>query len=178
MPETAQQYIQRILGHVEGQDAIKMQKASAARMKKAIQGLTPKQLKWKPEAGKWSIAEILAHLADAEIVASWRMRSVIGQDGIPIQAFDQDVWAKVFDYGKRNPKLSLEVFRTLRENNLAMLKALPKEAWDNHGMHQERGKETVAHLAKMFAGHDTNHILQIEGIAAQFKQKRKKMSKK
>jgi hypothetical protein len=178
MPETAQQYIQRILGHVEGKDAIQMQKASAARMKKAIQGLTPKQLKWKPEAGKWSIGEILAHLADAEIVASWRMRSVIGQDGIPIQAFDQDVWAKVFDYGKRDPKLALEVFRVLRENNLAMLKALPKEAWDNHGMHQERGKETVAHLAKMFAGHDTNHVLQIEGIAAQLKQKLKKKRKK
>ena len=178
MPETAQQYIQRILGHVEGKDAIKMQKASAARMKKAIQGLTPKQLKWKPEAGKWSIAEIVAHLADAEIVASWRMRSVIGQDGIPIQAFDQDVWAKVFDYGKRDPKLSLEVFRVLRENNLAMLKALPKEAWDNHGMHQERGKETVAHLAKMFAGHDTNHVLQIEGIATQLKQQRKRKRKK
>jgi len=178
MPETAQQYIQRILGHVEGKDAIKMQKASEARMKKAIQGLTPKQLKWKPEAGKWSIAEIVAHLADAEIVASWRMRSVIGQDGIPIQAFDQNVWARVFDYGKRDPKLSLEVFRVLRENNLAMLKALPKEAWDNHGMHQERGKETVAHLAKMFAGHDTNHVLQIEGIAAQIKQKLKKKRKK
>ena len=178
MPETAQQYTQRILGHVEGKDAIKMQKASAARMKKAIQGLTPKQLKWKPEAGKWSIAEIVAHLADAEIVASWRMRSVIGQDGIPIQAFDQDVWAKVFDYGKRDPKLSLEVFRVLRENNLAMLKALPKDAWDNHGMHQERGKETVAHLAKMFAGHDTNHVLQIEGIAAQLKQQRKRKRKK
>ena len=75
MQETAQQYIQRILGYVEGQDAIKVQRATAAKLKKLIHGLTPKQLKWKPEPGKWSIAEIVAHLADAEIVGSWRMRS-------------------------------------------------------------------------------------------------------
>jgi hypothetical protein len=167
MPENAQQYIQRILGHVEGQDAIKVQRGTAAKLKKTIHGLTPKQLKWKPAPDKWSIAEILAHLADAEIVASWRMRLIVGSSGTTIQPFDQDVWASVFQYGKRDAKQSLEVFRTLRENNLLMLKALPKEAWDNYGMHMERGKETIAHLARMFAGHDTNHVRQVEGIAAQ-----------
>jgi len=174
MPETAEQYIQRILGHVEGQDAIKVQRASATRMKKAIKGLTPKQLRWKPEPEKWSIAEILAHLADAEIVASWRLRSVIGANGVTIQPFDQNVWASVFEYGKRDAKLSLEVFRILRENNLAMLKAIPPESWDNYGMHLERGKETVRHLTHMFAGHDTNHAKQIETIAEQLKKKRRK----
>ena len=85
------------------------------------------------------------------------MRSVLGANGTPIQPFDQDAWASVFQYGKRDPTLSLEVFRVLRENNLAMLKALPPTAWDNYGMHAERGKETIAHLARLFAGHDTNH---------------------
>ena len=173
MQETAPQYIGRILGYVEGQDAIKVQRSTVARLKKLIHGLSPKQLKWESEPGKWSIAEILAHLADAEIVASWRMRSVIGASGNPIQPFDQDVWASVFQYAKRDAKQSLEVFRILRENNLAMLKAIPHESWDNYGMHLECGKETVAHLTRMFAGHDTNHILQIEGIAAQLKKKRK-----
>ena len=174
MPETAQQYIQRILSHVEGQDAIKVQRATAAKLKKLTQGLTPKQLKWQPEAGKWSIAEIIAHLADVEIVASWRMRSILGANGTPVQAFDQDAWASVFQYRDRDVKHSLEVFRVLRENNLAMLKALPPERWDSYGMHAERGKETVAHLARMFAGHDTNHILQVERIAGQLKSAGKK----
>jgi len=173
MAETAEQYIQRILGHVEGQDPIKVQRSTAAKLKKLTQRLTPKQLKWKPEPGKWSIAEILAHLADAEIVGSWRMRSIIGTDGITIQPFDQDVWASVFRYAQRDAKHSLEVFRVLRENNLMMLKALPREAWDRHGMHLERGKETIAHVVRMFAGHDTNHVLQIEGIVAQLKKKKK-----
>jgi hypothetical protein len=178
MAETAQQYIQRILSHVEGHDAIKVQRATAAKLKKRTQGLTPKQLKWQPEPGKWSIAEIVAHLADVEIVASWRMRSVLGANGTPIQPFDQDAWASVFQYGKRDAKKSLEVFRVLRENNLAMLKALPRQSWDNYGMHTERGKETVAHLARMFAGHDTNHLLQVERIAAQLKSARQKKASK
>jgi hypothetical protein len=176
MPETAQQYIQRILGHVDGQDAIKVQRTTAARLKKLTHGLTPKQLKWKPEPQKWSIAEIVAHLADAEIVASWRMRSVLGSNGTPIQAFDQDVWASVFQYGKRDVGQSIEVFQVLRANNLAMLKALPPESWDSYGIHAERGKETIAHLARMFAGHDTNHLRQIEGIASQLKSVRGKRS--
>ncbi len=174
MQETAQQYIQRILGNVEGQDALKVQKATPGKLKKLIKGLTPKQLKWNPEPGKWSIGEILAHLADAEIVASWRLRSIVGASGTAVQAFDQDAWAAAFQYAKRDAKQSLEVFRVLRENNLAMLKNLPRESWDNFGMHNERGKETVAHVTRMFAGHDINHTRQIEGIVSQLKSKKKR----
>lgn len=178
MPETAEHYIGRILGYVEGQDAIKVQRNTAAKLKKFLQGLSPKQLKWRPEPAKWSIAEIIAHLADAEIVASWRMRSVVGENGITIQPFDQDSWASVFEYRDRDPRRSLEVFRVLRENNLAMLKEIPRETWDNYGIHMERGKETIAHLTRMFAGHDTNHLLQIERIVKQLKAPKGKKSKK
>ncbi len=178
MQETAQQYIQRILGYVEGQDAVKVQRATAAKLKKSIQGLTPKQLKWRPEPAKWSIAEIVAHLADAEIVASWRMRSVIGENGIAIQPFDQDAWASVFEYRERATKRSLETFRVLRENNLAMLKEISRETWENYGMHLERGKENIAHLARMFAGHDTNHLLQVERIVKQLKSSKAKKKRK
>jgi hypothetical protein len=173
MQESAQQYIQRILGYVEGQDAIKVQRATAAKLKKSIQGMTPKDLKWRSEPGKWSIAEIIAHLADAEIVASWRMRSIVGENGITIQPFDQDAWASVFVYQDRDAKSSLETFRVLRENNLAMLREIPRETWENYGMHLERGKESIAHLARMFAGHDTNHILQVERIVEQLKASKK-----
>jgi len=178
MQETAPQYIQRILGYVEGQDAIKVQRTTAPKLKKLLQGLTPKQLKWKPEPGKWSIGEIVAHLSDAEVVASWRMRSVIGASGIEIQPFVQDAWAGAFEYAKRDPKQSLETFRVLRENNLAMLKALPRERWESYGMHLERGKETLPHLTRMFAGHDTNHVLQVERIVEQLKTKQLKTKKK
>src|SRR5215475_11957507 len=173
MQETAEQYISRIVGYVEGQDAIKVQRATAGKLKNLTSRLTPSQLKRRPEPAKWSIAEIIAHLADAEVVASWRMRSIIGENGITIQPFDQDQWASVFSYRNRDTKRSLEVFRVLRENNLAMLKEIAPEVWDNYGMHLERGKESIAHLARMFAGHDTNHILQIERIVKHLKAKSK-----
>jgi hypothetical protein len=164
MQESAEQYISRIVGYVEGQDALKVQRATAGKLKKLTSGLTASQLKWQPEPAKWSIAEIIAHLADAEIVASWRMRSIVGENGITIQPFDQDQWASAFKYRNRDAKRSLEVFRVLRENNLAMLKEIAPEIWDNYGMHLERGKESIAHLIRLFAGHDTNHVLQIERI--------------
>ena len=164
MQETAQQYIQRILGHLDGKDPLRVQQDTPKKLQKLMSGMTKKQLTKRPEPGKWSIAEILAHLADAELVGGWRMRLILGSNGVSIQPFDQDVWAETLGYAKRDPKLSLETFRALREANLAMLKALPKNLWENYGMHQERGKETITHIVRMFAGHDLNHRAQIEAI--------------
>jgi len=174
MQETPQQYIQRILGFVEGKDPLQVQSETPKKLAKLIKPLSRKQLSTRPEPGKWSIAEILAHLADGEIVDAWRLRLVISQNGVPIQAFDQDVWAETFDYPRRDPKVSLETFRVLREDNLRMLKALPKNLWENHGVHSERGKETVAHIVRMYAGHDLNHLAQVEKIAKAGGSKRKK----
>jgi uncharacterized damage-inducible protein DinB len=165
MQETPQQYTQRILAHAEGKEPLRVQQETAKKLEKLIKPLSKKQLTQRPEPGKWSIAEILAHLADAELVGSWRMRLILGSNGVPIQAFDQDAWAETFGYSRRDPKVSLATFRMLRENNVAMLKSLPKQLWDNYGMHEERGKETIAHLVRMFAGHDLNHLAQVEQIA-------------
>ena len=165
MTETPQQYIQRILGYIEGKEPLRVQRETPKKLAAIVRKLSKKQLSRKPAPDKWSITEILAHLADTEIVGAWRLRHVIGNSGAHIQAFDQNVWASTFNYAQRDPKQSLEVFRLLRENNLAMLKALPKELWENYGMHQERGKESVAHIVRMYAGHDLNHLGQIERIA-------------
>jgi uncharacterized damage-inducible protein DinB len=174
MQETPQQYIQRILGFIEGKEPLQVQQETAKKLQKLIKPLSKKQLSARPEPGKWSIIEILAHLVDTEIVGGWRMRLIIGSNGVPIVAFDQDVWADAFDYAKCDPKVSLETFRVLRQNNLRMLKALPKNLWENHGMHSERGKETIAHIVRMFAGHDLNHLAQVEKIAKGGQGKRKR----
>ena len=94
-----------------------------------------------------------------------------------VQPFDQDAWASLFQYGKRDAKQSLEVFRVLRENNLAMLKALPREIWDNYGMHLERGKET--HLARRAHVRRSRHQPRAanRGIVAQLKKKAPKKKK-
>ena len=164
MQETPQQYIERMLGYIDGKDPLRLQRETAKKLHTLIKPLSKKQLTQRPEPGKWSIAEILAHLADAELVGGWRMRLILGSNGVTVQPFDQDVWADTLGYSRRDPKISLETFRVLREANLAMLKSLPKNLWDNYGMHQERGKETIAHIVRMFAGHDLNHLAQVESI--------------
>jgi len=162
MKETAQEYTKRIRGYVNGKDPLKIQKSTAKKLQKLIKPLSKKQMKRRPGPGQWSIAEILAHLADAEVVGSWRMRLILGNSGQSIQAYDQEVWADTFKYADRDPKESLKVFRVLRENNLALLKRIPDPLWENHGMHAERGKETVSRIVEMFAGHDLNHLQQVE----------------
>jgi uncharacterized damage-inducible protein DinB len=173
MPETPQQYTQRIKGYMEGKDALQVQQETHKKLQKLVKPLSKKQLGTRPEPGKWSICEILAHLVDAELVGSWRMRSIIGSSGIPVQAFNQDVWAERLDYAGQDAKESLETFGVLRANNLRMLKALPPDLWENYGMHQERGRESIRHLVAMFAGHDLNHLGQIERIAKSSGTKRK-----
>jgi hypothetical protein len=164
--ETPQEYIKRILGHVEGQDAVKVQAATAKKLERLVKGVPASKLRKRPAADKWSVIEILAHLADTEIVGGFRMRLILGSPGTPIQAFDQDAWVVVGHYDKRDARKSIEQFRALREANLSLLKSLTPDQWKQHGIHSERGEETVAHIARMFAGHDLNHLLQIERIVA------------
>jgi uncharacterized damage-inducible protein DinB len=165
MQETPEQYKQRILGYMEGKEPLAIQAETVNKLQRFIKPLSKKQLTTRPAPGKWSIAEILAHLADTELVASWRMRLILGSNGAPVHAFDQDVWAETFNYARRDPKASFETFRLLRQNNLDLLNSVPKNLWENYGMHQERGKETIAQIVRMFAGHDLNHLGQVEKIA-------------
>jgi uncharacterized damage-inducible protein DinB len=164
MQETAQQYTQRLLSYVNGKQPLSVQRATPKKLAALAKRMDKKKITRRPEPEKWSVAEILAHLADAELVIGWRLRSVLGASGNPIQAYDQDLWANTFKYARRDPKASLETFRVLRESNLALLKTVPKNLWENYGMHQERGKETVAHIVHMVAGHDLNHLGQLEQI--------------
>lgn len=162
MQETPQQYTQRMLAYSQGKNPLRLQKATPGKLATLIRRLSKKQLTRRPAPGKWSIAEILAHLADAELVTGYRLRLIFASNGTAIQAFDQDAWAETFNYGRRAPKTSLETFRALRENNLRLLNSVPRRLWENYGQHQERGKETVDHIVKMIAGHDLNHVAQVE----------------
>jgi len=166
MSETAQQYIQRMLGNIAGQDAIKVQSSTAKKLDRLTKNVPSAKLHKRPAPDKWSVTEILAHLADAEIVLAWRMRSILGSPGTSIQAFDQDAWVAAGRYGQRDPRKCLEQFRVVREANLALLKSLSPDQWKHFGMHAERGQETIEHITRMMAGHDINHLRQIEGILA------------
>ena len=165
MAETVQQYVRRIRGYVQGKDPLRVQQATPGCIRKLVRRLPRRQLKRRPAPGKWSITEILAHLAEVELVAGYRIRMILSAPGTPIQAFDQDVWAKVGRYRELDPRKCLEMFCILREQNLTLLRSLTPRQWKQYGMHQERGKESVARIAEMFAGHYLNHLRQIERLA-------------
>jgi hypothetical protein len=89
---------------------------------------------------------------------------ILGASGTRIQAFDQDAWAVTGKYVERDMQQSLIWFRMLREMNLTLFAGLDVAQWQLYGVHAERGAETIADIAAYYAGHDLNHLRQIETI--------------
>jgi hypothetical protein len=119
--------------------------------------------------GKWTIRQLIAHVADTEIVAAGRFRQVIAEDNPTLVAFDQDAWAARLDYSRRKPKQSLESFRRLRAENYELLKGLEEAAFDRSGNHTERGPLSLRQMLEGFANHAESHARQIESIREEYK---------
>jgi uncharacterized damage-inducible protein DinB len=166
MPETAQEYIARILSNSEGHDGLKVLGETAGRLRALLDASPEEKWRQRPAPGRWSAGEVLAHLADAELVTAWRVRSILAADGTPLQAFDQDEWARAFKYGEIDPAESLRTFTAARTSLLSLLGRVDPSRHAHHGLHAERGKETIAHLIQLYAGHDINHLKQIEALVA------------
>lgn len=162
--ETVTAYVTRILASVEGRDPLSIMRSTPRVLRDLVKDKQPERLTLRPEADKWSAGEILAHLVEAEMVFGFRARFILGANGSVIPAFDQDEWAKTSHYERLDPMSSLEVFTHLRQFNMAFFELLPPEKLEFYGMHEERGKETIEKMLRMIAGHDLNHIKQMEKI--------------
>jgi hypothetical protein len=119
--------------------------------------------------GKWSIRQIVAHLADGELVGAHRMRQVIAEDNPTLIAFDQDAWTRNLDYARRKPKQSLETFRRIRAENYDLLKELPASAFERTGNHSENGTMTLLRLLEGYAQHAESHARQMVEIREEYK---------
>jgi hypothetical protein len=150
--------------YTEGKDPLEMQSSTPTVLAELIAGVSPEELRRRPLPHKWSVTEILAHLAEDELASSWRYRQMIENNGCALAGFDQDEWARLGNYSAWNPADALQMFRLLREANLCMLKRLTTEEWARHAMHAERGRISVRDLARHMAGHDMNHVVQIRAI--------------
>ena len=121
----------------------------------------------RPEGpGRWSVVEVLQHLADTEMVYGVRGRLVLSEDRPPIQGFDQDRWAALFHYEDAEPSQALAQLAALRAGNLAVWCSLGPAELARVGMHSERGPESVALMLRLMAAHDLVHRRQIERILA------------
>ena len=164
MAETFEQYIDRMLALAGAVDPLERLSQTGPRIATLVAARTDGQLRWVPAPDRWSVAEIVAHLADCEIVAGYRVRMILSASGTPLQAFDQNAWARGLDYKSQDTFASLALFQALRRSLLTLLRSLDDEQLDRFGMHPERGKETVRHLMRLYAGHDVNHLQQIERL--------------
>jgi len=165
VPDSAD-YLARIRQYAQGQDPLELQTQTPAVLAELMADASDQQLITRPSKDKWSIGEILAHLAEDEIATAWRYRQMVEHPGIGLAGFDQELWARMGGYASRVPHESLTLFRLLRNTNLQFLRQMTPEQWECFGIHAERGRITVRDLVIHMAGHDANHIEQIRKILA------------
>lgn len=170
MAETAEQYIARITGFVANRDPWAVLTESPGRLRALVESASARELAWTPSPERWSITQIAAHLADSELVGAWRIRSVLERDSVVLQAYDQNVWASAFHYETAPAADSVAVFEAVRTSTLRVLRAVDPTRRRHAGMHTERGPEPVDHIMRMYAGHDLNHLGQIERLLTEARQ--------
>jgi hypothetical protein len=134
-----------------------------------LTGVFGEEEDFAPAPGKWSVRQIVAHLADVELVAANRFRQVIAEDNPTLVAMDQDAWAANLDYARRKPKQSLESFRRLRAENYELLKGLPDSAFERPGNHSENGRVTLLELLEGYAAHAESHARGLQEIREEYR---------
>lgn len=164
MQESPHEYAARISSYVTGKNFLQQIQKSPRRITALLRGKPPAGLTRRPAPERWSVAEILAHLTEAEIAFGYRIRLIAGAPGTPIQAFNQDQWQANAKYLQKDPRQAAVFFENLRWLNVLFIKSLSPDALDRFGVHEERGQESIRRLTELMAGHDENHIRQLESI--------------
>ncbi len=145
-------------------DALEVIASTGGKLQSLVRALGPERTGQAPAPGKWSPREILCHLADTEVSFAFRLRQTLAEAHHVIQPFDQEKWAE--NYHAYDAGAALAAFSALREWNLALIRATPRESFFKRVTHPERGEMTFQTLVETMAGHDVNHLGQIEVIAA------------
>ncbi|NWF99669.1 MAG: DinB family protein [Thermoanaerobaculaceae bacterium] len=156
-------YVTRLLALVGDRDPLAVLEATPSRLEDLFWQLGEKGLDRSYGEGKWTARQIFVHLADAEIAYAFRLRQVLSQEDHRVQTFDERRWMEL--HRGFDAPLALELFRALRLWNLRLLGSLEAEQWARTAVHPERGAESLELMVKLLAGHDGNHIQQLEQIA-------------
>ena len=165
MTETFETYRNRVLSYLGDKEPIGVLQATPSQLDHRLRDVAPEELIRRPAPEKWSIAEIVAHLADAELAMGWRLRNMQANPGVALTWWDQAVWAERLGYAQQEVRLSSTVFRALRESNLRLLESVPRARWvECYGVHEVRGRQTVEEFILLEAAHDLNHLQQIDRI--------------
>jgi hypothetical protein len=162
--EQAAAYISAVLGLLGERNPMEVLRDTASALERLRQGLSIEQIKQPEAPGKWSIGQVMQHLADSDLVWGYRLRLVLAHDRPKLTGYDQDQWSERLGYDEAGPDQSVEEFSVLRRANLRLLARASSEDLKRIGVHSERGEESVEHMIRLYAGHDLLHLEQIARI--------------
>lgn len=140
--------------------------AGAARLREALAQAPEQARQWRPGAGQWSIHEIVVHVADSETNAAQRIRYLLAEPQPVVQGYDENEWARRFDYHAHPLDLALDTVTAVRANTTALLRRLPADAWERAGTHTQSGAYSAEDWLRSYAAHTHNHAGQIERTLA------------
>ena len=118
--------------------------------------------KWRPAPDKWSAHEVVIHCADSETYAATRIRLLIGEPEPLIVGYDQEAWAKTFNYHAQSTDRALRTVDAVRAGTLPILRSLGEADWAKEGRHTQSGPYNACDWLKSYGAHLTNHAKQIE----------------
>ncbi len=151
-------------GFLAGQDPVLLIKSFPHALSAVVARLSQAGMGLRLAPGKWTVSEILCHLADTEIAFSFRWRQTLAEDNHTVQPFDQDLWAPL--YPAMAGEDALQTLLALRRWNVILLDRIAPADWKRPAIHPERGEVTFRTMVETMAGHDLNHLAQLEEIAA------------
>jgi DinB superfamily len=157
-------YVKALLDVLGSRDPLEVMSELVPWLTARLRGVADPVLR-RPEApGKWSVIEVIQHLADSDLVAGFRTRMVLSAERPALQGYDQDRWATEFRYREVPLAMALDQLRALRTANLHLWKPLTAKQFERTGLHAERGSETVGHILRLMGAHDLVHRRQIDRI--------------
>jgi hypothetical protein len=155
-------YRARLLGLLGDRDPVEALEANAARVEAVARKLGEAGLSRSYGPGKWTGRQVLAHLADAEMATGFRVRQILSEDNHRVQGWDESSWAR--RYADVDAEAALASYRALRRWNLTLFRGLSGADLDREAVHPERGPETLRSYIRLLAGHDLNHLGQLERL--------------
>ncbi len=148
--------------HLEGREAIDIITATPQHLRELFSSYSPEEIDHVPGPGKWSLRELMAHLADCEIAWGWRLRQTLSADNPALQPFDQDRWAD--RYAAYTFPVAQATYEALRAWNIHLLTTVQPADLPRPATHSERGNLTLQIMLETIAGHDLHHIKLLEGL--------------
>jgi hypothetical protein len=147
-------------------EPLKVLAATPRKLEQLIEDLGAVRMDEPSAPGKWSSREIVCHLADTEIAFAFRLRQAQAEEDHVIQPFDQEKWS--VHYTAYDAREALTAFCAVRNWNMSLLRSLPADLYHRTVTHPERGVMTFRTIVETMAGHDLNHLLQLQTIAKNF----------